>query len=212
MCHLRVPLCLPLVWGHLLQARSETTLQQDNTVSLVWPASVRGCCVCVSATASQKELLSSAKARNCHDERGAQFALKVRPSKPLTTVLPPFFQLLSTANTNQLHDHHPDTHPPGQLALWVGTSNGAVLLVGLTLPDSEDNRILQLQSINAEPIRKYHARAVAILHTATPPRRPLELFFSFLFSSPRSFTPILFLSAWPNSFPLVHQLQEVFSP
>lgn len=41
-----------------------------------------------------------------------------------------------------------------QLALWVGTSQGFVLLVNLTMPDNEDNRILQLQSVNAEPIRK----------------------------------------------------------
>lgn len=41
-----------------------------------------------------------------------------------------------------------------QVALWLGTSQGRVLLVGLEMPDNEDNRILQLQSVNAEPIRE----------------------------------------------------------
>jgi hypothetical protein len=43
----------------------------------------------------------------------------------------------------------------GQLALWLGTSSGALLLVALQMPDTEDNRILQLQSITAEPLRKF---------------------------------------------------------
>lgn len=70
-------------------------------------------------------------------------------------------------NDGQTHTNCPATKTPaadssgaaaGQLALWLGTSQGSVLLVHLQMPDSEDNRVLQLQSVNAEPIREFSAR------------------------------------------------------
>lgn len=68
----------------------------------------------------------------------------------------------------------PDAQAGGQLALWLGTSTGAVLLVALQMPDNEDNRVLQLQSITAEPIRKCnHSFCLIVVPVRPPPPSPL---------------------------------------
>lgn len=61
-------------------------------------------------------------------------------------------------NATNYRDQFACTDPASgaQIALWLGTSHGCVLLVCLTMPDNEDNRVLQLQSVIAEPIRKYN--------------------------------------------------------
>lgn len=59
------------------------------------------------------------------------------------------------SSLHHLHLSHNLDLGNGQLALWVGTSQGCVLLVNLTMPDNEDDRVLQLQSVNAIPIRKF---------------------------------------------------------
>ncbi|KAG9510031.1 Ribonucleoside-diphosphate reductase large subunit [Fragariocoptes setiger] len=40
---------------------------------------------------------------------------------------------------------------PGNISLWIGSSHGNTLSVALTMPDSDDNRVLQLQSVLATP-------------------------------------------------------------